>query len=166
MSCKEILSSNGYKIQVSEEDFPHLNQFGWNAHVVDGTVRGISRGFRQGSKTIFVQLSHEILTHRGIEFDGTIDHKDRNVLNNQFENLRPASRNQQSWNHGLRKDNKTGFVGVKSPNAWGSYVVTIEHFGINLYIGSFKDPIEAAKAYDKVALRLRGDFAFLNFSGV
>jgi hypothetical protein len=162
---KLILSSNGYKIEVSNEDYSHLNQFGWNVHVTSGKVTGITRGNRRGKETIIIQMSHEILKNRGIEFESTVDHKDRNVLNNQFENLRPADRNQQNWNHGMRKDNRTGYVGVKSQDMYGKHIVTIDHFGINIYIGYFTDPIEGARAYDKVARRLRGDFAFLNFAG-
>jgi AP2-like factor (ANT lineage) len=32
-----------------------------------------------------------------------------------------------------------------------------------IYIGSFEDQIEAAKAYDKAAIKYYGEFANLNF---
>lgn len=43
---------------------------------------------------------------------GQIDHKNGDGLDNRFENLREASAHQNCINRTLRKDNKTGLIGV------------------------------------------------------
>lgn len=42
----------------------------------------------------------------------TIDHIDRNSSNNQFSNLRLATRQEQSQHRGKQKNNSSGYIGV------------------------------------------------------
>lgn len=151
---KIITSTNGYEIQVSDEDFEYLNQWNWSFHsnVISRTA---------GKKTVL--LSHEILKRRGITFKDEVDHKDRNRLNNQFENLRPATRSQNCANRKLRKDNSSGFRGVYFDKRRNEYLSQISIHKFKQHLGCFHDPVEAAKAYDKAATHYFGEFASLNF---
>ncbi|MHC4483546.1 MAG: AP2 domain-containing protein, partial [Planctomycetota bacterium] len=78
--------------------------------------------------------------------------------------LRPATHLQNSWNR--RKQRQTsgsiykGLVWDKRLNKWQ---VRIWVNRKRIYIGSFEDQIEAAKAYDKAAIKYYGEFANLNF---
>lgn len=59
---------------------------------------------------------------------------------------------------------KSDYIGVywsKSSNKW---YASIKHNYKTIYIGIFENEIEAAKAYDEYALKLRGKKAILNFS--
>ena len=107
-----------------------------------------------------------------------IDHKDRNGLNNQRENLRVCSMAENAWNRKVQKSNLLGFRGVhkrystvKIKNRKGEevtyqrkprYIAFIRHNGNNIYIGSFLTPEVAAEAYNQAALKYYGEFAYLN----
>lgn len=92
------------------------------------------------------------------------DHIDKNSLNNQCSNLRTASLSQNMFNRTMTKANKTGYKGVTfsvRDNRWRA------HIGIGgkrISLGDFKDPKEAAKAYDAAAKTMHGEFAALNFT--
>jgi hypothetical protein len=156
---KLLLSTNGYKIKVSDEDFEYLNQWSWNVLLHDGIPNSIRRKDEFG---VPVWMSHNILRHRGVVIQEQVDHKDRDPLNNQFENLRLATVSQNLANRGLFKNSQTGYKGVTYRKDRGVYHARIQR----THLGYFRDPTLAAKAYDRAARALFGAFAVLNFPGV
>lgn len=157
---KEIVASNtGDRIQVGDIDFVELDKSSWSVILRNGVVVGIHKS--KNNKDI--SLSHEILRLRGIKWDGHVDHKDRNVLNSKFENLRPATFEQNNANRTISRNNTTGYKGVCFCKARNLYQTNIGVSGVKIQIGRFRDPIEAAKAYDKAAKQYHGEFAVLNF---
>lgn len=93
-----------------------------------------------------------------------IDHIDRNKTNNHLNNLRRANKRINSINRGLQTNNKTGFRGVHFDKKSGKYRAKIKNNGKNKHIGVFDCPVEAAKAYDRAAKELHGEFASTNFN--
>lgn len=89
------------------------------------------------------------------------DHIDRNKLNNRRSNLRVCTRSQN-------QGNRPSFVGSSkfkgvSWNAQASkWQVSIMKDRVNFYLGRFRDESEAAKAYNKAAKEIYGEFAYLN----
>jgi hypothetical protein len=61
----------------------------------------------------------------------------------------------------IRRRNCTGYKGVAKDS--GAYCVRFCANGTQIYLGRFKDPIEAAKVYDKKAFEVYGKEALLNF---
>ena len=91
-----------------------------------------------------------------------VEHKNRIRSDNRILNLRKATRSENSRNHPIPKTNTSGFKGAhwhKRTKKWGAKI-TFNYKQIHL--GYFTCPIEAAKAYNKAALELHGEFAFLN----
>jgi hypothetical protein len=89
-----------------------------------------------------------------------VDHIDRNPRNNLESNLREVSAQQNKMNSIVSKSNKFGFKGV---TLHGGKIIA--QIGINRkyrQIGSFNTPEEAALAYNKEAIKLFGEFAYLN----
>jgi len=90
-----------------------------------------------------------------------VDHINHNTLDNRRCNLRVCTQNQNRYNLNLRKNNQSGYKGVSfKHNHWEVQLKKDKKY---IYGGSFKDKIEAAKAYDKKAKELFGEFAKLNF---
>lgn len=92
-----------------------------------------------------------------------IDHIDRNTRNNKIENLRHATMSLNMANRKINNNNTSGFKGVHFEKKINKYVSHIAYNNKSIYLGSYNNREEAAKAYDKKAKELYGDFAQLNF---
>lgn len=103
---------------------------------------------------------HNLLLGRVDGFE--VDHCDQNGLNNQRSNLRRSTRSQNRANVSLRKDNKSGFKGVCFSERLGKWRAYIQVDGRWKQIGVFANKKEAAKAYNKEAVKHFGEFAWLN----
>jgi hypothetical protein len=91
------------------------------------------------------------------------DHKDRNGLNNRRSNLRPCTNSQNLANRGKTKNNTSGYKGVWDRHN-GTFAASIRHMYKTYHLGTYQRAEDAARAYDRKALELFGEFAFLNFS--
>jgi len=76
-----------------------------------------------------------------------IDHIDRNKMNNRIENLRAVTPSENQHNHGLRRDNSTGFTGICFHKAAKKYVAQIWLNGKPNYLGIFSTAEDAFLAY-------------------
>lgn len=88
-----------------------------------------------------------------------IDHRDGNKTNNAIENLREATDAQNVANSNVRRDNTTGYRGVrklKYCNKWGA---RITENGKRRSLGNFTSPEEAYAAYCDAARKHFGQFA-------
>ncbi|MBN7804846.1 HNH endonuclease [Agrobacterium rosae] len=92
---------------------------------------------------------------------GIVDHRNRDPLDNRIDNLRMATKAQNSYNQKISKNNKTGFKGVQLRSN-GKYHAEISAGGKRIMLGSFQDKVSAAKAYNKAAISLHGEFAHVN----
>ena len=84
------------------------------------------------------------------------------TLDNRRSNLRKATRMQNCWNRGLRKNCKSGYTGVyRHGSKWAASVMAS---GRRYYLGVFESPELAALARDVKAKELHGDFARINIA--
>lgn len=155
---KEIRLSNGEIALVSDEDYDFLNQWSWSKNSKH-VVRGTSSNYVQECIT----MHQEVAQRMGMQDVGEIDHKDRNRLNNQRENLRPATRSQNQANAGLRKDSTSSFKGVSFHVRLNKWQARLQRGKTRLHLGYFSTPEKAAQAYDRAARRHFGEFARTNF---
>jgi AP2 domain/HNH endonuclease len=96
---------------------------------------------------------------KGIWPEGMVDHKNRNTLDNRFDNLRDSLGGQNQWNRGKPSNNTTGFKGVCYDKSRDKYTVYIQANHKRHFIGRFDTPEAAHAAYCEAAHRLHGDFA-------
>lgn len=95
---------------------------------------------------------------------GEIDHINGIGSDNRVVNLRLASRSQNCSNIKGRRGGARCFKGVFWHAPYNQWVAKICVQRKNVFIGYFADDCEAARAYDKVAAELFGDFAKTNQS--
>ena len=146
---------------VSPEDFYWLNKFHWSRKKSQSNFYAV-RILNDGCKESKLFSMHREIMNPPKGF--LVDHKNLNSLDNTRTNLRLATRSQNMFN---RKKIKTAtssrFIGVcfyKRTKKWCAY---IRIGGKLIWLGSFDNEIDAAKAYDAAAKKYHGEFARLNF---
>ncbi|MBP7054031.1 MAG: HNH endonuclease [Phycisphaerae bacterium] len=133
-------------------DFVWLSEFKWRAMRVGGKFYACR-----------TEKGRTVLMHRRIMNppEGmVVDHKNDNGLDNRRINLRICTQAQNRYNSRPRAG-RSGYKGVyPQGDKWYGLV---EHKGRQHYVGSFATPVEAARARDRKAIQLFGEFAWLNF---
>ena len=84
----------------------------------------------------------------GKQPSGVIDHKDQNIYNNKFSNLRDVSKHQNLKNASKSKRNKTGVTGVHI-NKNGTYYAQIRVNGKSIHLGCFEELSDASDAREE-----------------
>jgi hypothetical protein len=154
-----------YVALVDEED-RWVTQFNWFARRqrrVDGTaLLWVYR--RNGAAHVSMHREIWIKAHGAIPRGLTIDHVNREMggLDNRRSNLRLATRKLQSENRG-RCSSKSGYKGVSWHSRDMVWVAQIKSDRKPIWLGTFPDAEDAAKAYDTAARRLFGELAVVNF---
>ena len=86
----------------------------------------------------------------------TVDHEDRNTLNNNVENLRLGNSSLQGHNRGSQVNNTSGAKGVSQlkNGKWEAY---LNHKRERFYLGRHTCKIEAARVYNDKIIELELD---------
>lgn len=98
-------------------------------------------GFK-GKKYLSSHIIWTLIHHYATE--NIIDHIDRNPRNNKSPNIRETSLMCNGRNSKLNKSNNTGIKGVIAKRK--KYIVHIKNKGVQTYLGTFNNKIDAARA--------------------
>lgn len=147
-----INAKDGYAIV--DKKHSYLDKYNWHLNQYGYVVRS---GYINGKKTI-IQLHREIMLFP----DKSIDHVSGDKLDNRKHNLREATVSQNGYNRGAMSNNKSGYKGVSWQKKAKRFRAAICVNTVRMHIGQYKTAIEAAKAYDRAALKLHGEFARIN----
>jgi hypothetical protein len=141
---------------VDDEDFEYLNQFRW--HCSQGYA--YRRFYYKNKKSKIIGMHRFIMK---APKDKLVDHINMNPLDNRKSNLRICGKRENSINGKIKSNNTSGYKGVhKNTKSKTKWRVNLKHNGKQICVGYFNDKIEAAKAYNKKALELYGEYARLN----
>ena len=88
-----------------------------------------------------------------------IDHIDNSRTNNIIENLRWATRSENSHNRTKQCNNTSGYKGVNFHKRKQKYQASIRLNGKCIHLGYYKSAEEASEAYKNKAIELHKEFA-------
>ncbi|MCK5610847.1 HNH endonuclease [Candidatus Pacearchaeota archaeon] len=94
-----------------------------------------------------------------------VDHLNRDGLDNRRGNLRICTSSQNNANRKPLKGKTSKYKGVHWDKRMKKWRARMNPKPKIIHLGYFGREIEAARAYDKKALELYGEFAYLNFGG-
>lgn len=144
--------------KVDDEDYDSVNVYTWRVHRYKSKMkyRYYARAFIKGKQ---VRLHRFILNLPSEE----VDHKNHDTLDNRRDNLRIATRSQNSRNKPSLIGSSSKYKGVCWHAAKSKWIAHITFDGKQHHLGIFKEEIDAAHAYDRAAIIHFGEFAVLNF---
>lgn len=141
-------SGRGLFTKVSIGDYHRVISRGWHGHI------------KACRKNVYAVSAAKVYLHRLIvnAIPGVfVDHINRDTLDNRRCNLRTCTPQESSRN---RTASGSGYKGVsKKDRHW---VARIEVGNTTTLLGKFPSPEAAAAVYNRAALSMFGDFAFLN----
>jgi hypothetical protein len=156
---RQITLTKGFITLVDDTDFENLNAHKWFAVENPKHIYAARKLFI--NKKHYIQYMHRqllgILPYEKI----SVDHISGNGLNNQRANIRISDNFKNMQNRRIQKHSSQykGVSWFKRDKKWRA---GIKHRGKNIYLGTFQDELSAAKAYNKRASALWGEFANLN----
>lgn len=149
---KRIPLTKGQFAIVDDDDWLELASHNW--FCVNGYA---GRNYPRNTRI----LMHRVIANAP---DGMqVDHINHNTLDNRKSNLRLCTLAENNRNHRMARNNRSGYIGVawaQSHKKWKAY---IHYMGKIVNIGFYDDILEAARAHDRKAIELHGEFASLNF---
>ena len=165
---KTIPLTRGYFTKVDDDDYEKFAIYRWYASTgINKKYIRPRRGYWIKGKLIKVWLHREIMNaKKGIY----VDHINNDTLDNRKCNLRLCTKGENNHNRVINNNSTSGYKGVtwkKDAKKWVAQIQIIKdkkRKGIQL--GYFITKEDAAKAYDKAALKYFGKFAKINFAEI
>ena len=151
---KLIKLSNGLVTVVDDDDFDKFGNMNW-------TWNG---------RYVYKKINHKenLYLHRAImktPSDLQTDHKNGDPLDNRKENLRICTVSQNQANRPAPANNTSGFKGVYFRKNRKKFCARITVNQKIITIGCFDTALDAAKAYEKYAQKIFGEFSQTNIGG-
>jgi hypothetical protein len=164
MTAKRVELTQGQFAIVDDEDYEHLINRKWYAIKRGRDYVAVCHTPVTINKNRPLMLMHRIILNLKVEDKRVVDHINHNTLDNRKNNLRICTDAENTRNQRVRNITKTSkFKGAslqKTSKLWRSQI-RFNYKNINL--GDFKTQLQAARAYDKAAKQLHGEFACTNF---
>lgn len=151
MANKLLKISNNQHAIVPSELYEKLACYTWGRRK-DGYI---ARNSRLNGKQKTVYLHKVVLTEPGLE----TDHINGNKLDCSYNNLRACTHAQNTANKLPRSSGTKGISWVESRKRWSANIRVNDKL---LFLGRFKEKLDAMVAYNNAAVRHFGEYAHLN----
>jgi len=155
---KEIQLTQGKVALVDDEDFDKVLMHTWCASRNKNIFYAVTKvPHLKRKKTLKM---HILIMGKQPELE--LDHVNHNGLDNRRCNLRHVTGSQNSQNRRHRVGTSSIYKGVSWYKQYGKWKVAITKNKIEYHIGYYASEQEAALAYNKEAIKLFGEFAYIN----
>lgn len=166
---RTIQLTRGLETVVDDADYEWLSQFSWSARRGRGNSFYAARGakialpngtFRYSTR----EMQRDIMDpNRERHREVLVDHRNKNTLDNQRDNLRwstvsQSNLNRAGWSSGCLK----GIFKIYMRSGEIRYGSTTIVNGRRIYGKRQIDPVSAAREYNRLATEFHGEFARLN----
>lgn len=157
---RRIPLTQGEHAIVDPDDYERLSKYNWHVNKTGQTF--YAKRSARARKTIAAIYMHRCIIK--VPAGMVADHINHNGLDNRKANLRLATlaqnnRHRKKFNTKSRLKYKGTYYNRRR-REWYARIICD---GEPIHLGTFKDEIEAAKAYDQAAKKYHGEFAGLNF---
>lgn len=164
---KKISLTQGRFALVDDEDYEYLSKWNWYVSNTGYAMRTqYLGGGRANEKKVHIHM-HRVInnTPEGMQ----TDHIDGDRLDNRKSNLRSCQEVDNHKNVGISSRNTSGYKGVSlchTKDKWRARIVaTIDGIRKEIWLGTFDDKLEAAKAYDEASKKYHSEYARHNNLG-
>lgn len=152
-----LVDGSGACVLVDDALFDELSKEAWSLYANGYCAR------KDPSTLAVLYLHREVMRLSGVDVVGDrVDHINQDKLDNRLSNLRLASQSQNMCNRGKTSANTSGYKGVFFHPQTGKWRACVKKDYKQYYLGLFQDKKDAARAYNKAAVNLHGEFASLN----
>ncbi len=148
---KRIPLGDGLYAYVDAADYDWLSQWTWSS------VNGYAARNEKGK---LVYMHRQIVQAPPGKM---VDHANHNKLDNTRANLRPCLHHENQRNQRKKRGSLSRYKGVGYSKDRRKWYAQIKMMGKDIWLGYHATEIEAARAYDRKAVELFGEFANLNF---
>lgn len=145
-------------VAIIDQDSPAMEyKVKWRMDHYGYVVWNTSKTVNRIKKHISIKMHSIVLPPRR---ELVIDHINGNKLDNRRSNLRYATREENSFNSGASKNNKSGAKGVRRLKKFSNkpFTAQIKYKGRCMWLGSFATLEEASDAYQAAADKYFGEF--------
>jgi len=147
-------------VWIDLEDYDKIKEYKW--YVKKDYYSGC---FYVSSHDLTTKNKKSIRLHRIVmdaKSDQIIDHVNHDTLDNRKQNLRFCSHQENMRNKGKLKNTSSKYKGVSFHKRDKIYTAHITIDKKLIHLGTFKNEIQAAMAYDEAAVKYFGEYANLN----
>ena len=158
---RRIYLGEGKLTILNSADYYRLKKFKWHVFACKGKFYAERFALIKNTWTKRIFMHRQIMNAPKGKL---VDHRNGDSLDNRRSNLRLATHSQNMMNRRkTKKKTSSKYLGLSRDKIAGEWKVQLCHYGKNIWVGRFKNEIDAAKAYDKAAKKYFGQFARLNF---
>lgn len=158
ISMIEIKLTQGKVALIDDEDFERLNQWKWFYMKSSASRTGYAVGSNNGAT---IRMHRLIMNAKK---DEVLDHINGNGLDNCKHNLRFVTVAENQWNRHRKGFGTSKYVGVNWQSKNKKWRAQIRHNGEKVYLGEFKNELDAVEAYDKAVIKYRGCLGRVNLN--
>lgn len=160
---KEIkIQTKDVYVKVDDDVFDKLSGYSW--YLLNGKypARHRTKSEVASGEPSVIYMHREIMG--AIKSKETVDHINRDTMDNRRENLRLCSQRLNNLNKPPHSNNKCGYKGVRKKSGERSvpWEARIQLDGKRASLGHFDNPHDAARMYNFWAHDLFGEYAHLN----